>query len=53
LDPDHWTSKVKGIGSKYWRVIGTVEEMLDKAKSLKQSCVRGINFARMLERKPG
>ncbi len=48
LDPDHWTRKVRGIGSMYWRVIGTVDEMLDKAKHLKQRWLRGIRFARSL-----
>jgi len=53
LDPTHWTHKVKGVGSAYWRVIGTVEEMLEKAVELKQAWIKGINFARWLEQKLG
>jgi len=50
LDTKHWTHQVKGVGSAYWRLIGTVEEMLDKAKELKQAWLHGIGFARRLER---
>ena len=32
LDKDHWTMKVKGVGSAYWRVVGSLEELLEKAK---------------------
>jgi len=52
-DPTRWTRKVKGIGSAYWRVVGTVEEMLEKAVELKQAWVKGINFARWLEQQLG
>ena len=46
LDPTHWTHRVNGTGNAYWRVVGTVEEMWDKAKSLKQRWVHGIRYAR-------
>jgi hypothetical protein len=49
LKATHWTHKVKGVGSAYWRVIGSVEEMIEKAKQMKQSWLRGIGFARLLE----
>jgi hypothetical protein len=32
LDKKHWTTRVKGIGSGYWRVVGEVDELIDKAK---------------------
>ena len=35
LDKDHWTMKVKGFGSAYRRVVGNLEELLEKAKELK------------------
>ena len=31
LDKNHWTTRVKGIGSGYWRVVGELEELIDKA----------------------
>ena len=49
LDKDHWTMKVKGVGSNYWRVVGTLEEFLEKAKELKQRTLFGIGFARVLK----
>ena len=49
LDKDHWTMKVKGFGSSYWRIVGTLEELLEKAKELKQSTLFGIGFARLLK----
>jgi hypothetical protein len=49
LKATHWAHKVKGVGSAYWRVIGSVEEMIEKAKQMKQSWLRGIGFARLLE----
>ncbi len=49
LDKDHWTMKVKGFGSAYWRVVGSLEELLEKAKELKQSTLFGIGFARLLK----
>ena len=34
LDKNHWTTRVKGIGSGYWRVVGEVEELIEKAKEI-------------------
>ena len=49
LDKDHWTMKVKGVGSSYWRVVGSLEELIEKAKGLKQRTLFGIGFARLLK----
>jgi len=49
LDKDHWTMKVKGVGSSYWRVVGNLEELIEKAKELKQRTLFGIGFARFLK----
>ena len=46
LDKNHWTMKVKGVGSNYWRVVGELEELMEKAKELKQRTLFGIGFAR-------
>jgi len=48
ISPDHWTRKVKGVGSGFWRVVGTVEEIQEKATAMQQHFLRGIGFARAL-----
>ena len=50
LDKNHWTMRVKGIGSGYWRVVGEVEELIDKAKEVSQRTLFGIGFARILNK---
>jgi len=37
--------KVKGVGTSYWRVVGNLEELIEKAKELKQRTLFGIGFA--------
>ncbi len=49
LDKNHWTMRVKGIGSGYWRVVGEVEDLVDKAKELGQRTMFGTGFARFLK----
>ena len=49
LDKNHWTTRVKGIGSGYWRVVGELEELLDMAKEISQRTLFGIGFARILK----
>jgi hypothetical protein len=41
---------VKGIGSGYWRVVGELEELIDKAKEISQRTLFGIGFARILNK---
>jgi hypothetical protein len=48
LSADHWTRKVLGVGSGFWRVVGTVDEIQDKAIAMKQQFLRGLGFARAL-----
>jgi hypothetical protein len=50
LDKKHWTNRVKGIGSGsgYWRVVGEVDELIDKAKEMAQCKLFGTGFARIL-----
>jgi REP element-mobilizing transposase RayT len=50
LDKNLWTNRVKGIGSGYWRVVGEVEELIDKAKELAQRTLFGTGFARILSK---
>ncbi len=48
LDMQHWTMKVKGIGSGYWRAVGTVEELMEKAAEIGQNWLCGVGLARFL-----
>ncbi len=48
LSADHWTHKVKGVGSGYWRVVGTVDDIQEKAAAMGQAFLRGVGFARAL-----
>ena len=48
LDKSHWTTRVKGIGSGYWRVVGELEDLIDKAKEISQRTLFGIGFAQIL-----
>ena len=48
LDPSHWTGKVKGIGSGYWRIVGSVEDMIERAAASGQQWMKGIGYARKL-----
>ena len=50
LNKNHWTTRVKGIGSGYWRVVGDFEELIDKAKEISQRTLFGIGFARSLNK---
>ena len=49
LDMQQWTMKVKGIGSGYWRAVGTAEELIEKAAEIGQNWLCGIGFARILK----
>ena len=50
LDKNNWTTRVKGIGSGYWRVVGGLEDLIDKAKEISQRTLFGIGFARILNK---
>ena len=45
-DMNHWTMQVKGIGSGYWRAVGTAEELIEKAAEIPRTWLCGIGFAR-------
>ena len=44
----HWPTQVKAVGSGYWRVIGTVEQLLEQAEQRGQRWLKGIGTARRL-----
>lgn len=46
--PERWAIRVKAVGSGYWRVIGEVDDMIQIAKRLGQSWLKGVGFAARL-----
>jgi hypothetical protein len=50
LNKDHWTTRVKGVGSGYGRVVGELEELIDKAKEMAQRTLFGTGLARILSK---
>ena len=50
ISDKRWTAQVKGIGSCYWRAIGDVDDLLEKAKQLNQRWLKGIGTALTLSK---
>lgn len=49
LSENAWLLQVRGTQSHYWRAIGLVDAMVDKAAELGQRWLKGLAFARRLE----
>ncbi len=47
---DRWQRQVLAVGSGYFRAIGAAEVLIDKAREIEQTWLRGIGVARHLER---
>ncbi|UXI69293.1 hypothetical protein [Tahibacter amnicola] len=41
ITPDEWTAEVFTIETRYWRAIGSVQALVDKAKELGQCGLKG------------
>jgi REP element-mobilizing transposase RayT len=52
LSESAWLGQVQGTQSRYWRVIGQVESLIDKAAELQQRWLQGLAFARRLKATP-
>lgn len=50
ISEQRWTTQVKGIGSRYWRVVGGVDDLLEKAKQLNQRWLKGLGTALALSK---
>jgi hypothetical protein len=50
LSDKRWTTQVKSMGSRYWRVVGDVDDLLEKARQLHQGWLEGIGTAMALEK---
>ena len=52
LKPEYWAHRVQGFGegfgAKWFRVIGELEDMIEKALEIKQRTLFGIGLARRL-----
>jgi hypothetical protein len=48
ISRDHWSHQALGVGSGFWRVVGTVDDITAKAAEMKQAFLRGVGFARAL-----
>ena len=44
-DPRRWTTRVRGIGSGYWRAVGSAEQLVDLALCVGQRWMKGLRFA--------
>ncbi|NJS37619.1 MAG: transposase [Brachymonas sp.] len=49
-DAARWPTRVKAIGSGYWRVIGEAEDLIDTAKAIGQKFLCGLGFAQSLSK---
>jgi REP element-mobilizing transposase RayT len=47
--PDRWTARVRGIGSGYWRAVGTAQELFVLAQSIGQLWLKGVRFAAKID----
>ena len=50
IDAGRWPMEVKGVGSGYWRAVGSATDLLALATALGQQWLKGIGFARALAR---
>jgi len=41
--------QVKGIGTGYWRALGTAEELIGKAAEIRQNWLFGVGFCEIFE----
>jgi hypothetical protein len=46
--PERWALRVKAIGSGYWRCVGDVDDLIEKARQLQQRWVKGVGTAARL-----
>ena len=50
VNADRWALEVKGIGSGYWRAVGSANDLLVLATALGQRWMKGLGFAKALAR---
>jgi len=45
IEPGHWTTQVREVGSGYWRAIGSVNALLERASAMGQRWLKGLGLA--------
>ncbi len=45
IDPTRWTTRVRGIGSGYWRAVGSAEALIALAEHIGQRWLKGLRLA--------
>ena len=48
--PERWATRVKAIGSGYWRVVGDAQDLIELAERLNQRWLKGIGTALSLQK---
>ncbi|MEO8000661.1 MAG: hypothetical protein ABI644_02210 [Arenimonas sp.] len=43
--PERWATRVKAIGSGYWRVVGEAQDLIALAERLQQRWLKGLGTA--------
>jgi len=51
LQQNHWLKQIENYNNHYCHVVGTVEQIRDKAKQLKKRSMRGVSAAKLLYEK--
>ncbi len=51
VDPARWSTRVRGIGSGYWRVVGEAQDLIDAAERWGQRWLKGVGLATALARR--
>ena len=52
LQQNHWLKHIENYGNNYYRVVGSVEKIREKAKQIKARYLRGISAAKLLYLRP-
>ena len=47
-DPAHWATRVRSVGSGYWRAVGSAEQLIKLAKGIGQRWLKGLRLAEQL-----
>ena len=43
-------TQVKAVGSGYWRMIGTTEQLMEKAEAIRQRWLKGMRISRHIQK---
>ncbi|MBP8927408.1 MAG: hypothetical protein KBG45_01150 [Ottowia sp.] len=46
--PERWETRVRAIGSGYWRIVGEASELIEVAARMGQRWLKGIGLAKQL-----